>query len=1113
MVDPPDSLQEIIRQRQQAGFVGREAQLAFFRDNLALPVDDAGRRFLFAIHGDGGIGKTFLVGRLGKTAVERGWLTAVTDHSSYDVVEVMAAIAGELERQGARLKRFEQRYSTFVKRKNELGSGVPAAEDAASLVTQTAVRVGLGMARSLPLGGVVTEFIDPRAAAQGTDQFRAAIAKQVRSRADARLLLSPVEELTPAFVEGLRQLSRPVALFFDTYEMTSVFLDGWLRGLFDGVYGQLPVNLVITVAGRVPLDASRWSAYLGLVADVPLVPFTAVEVRQLLAQHGVIDEHMIAVILKASGGLPLAVAMLAESRPVGDWAPADVSAGVVERFLQWEDNPRRREIALSAALPRRLDEDVVGVLADSADVSALYDWLARQPFVTSGEGRCHYHDVVRRPMIRLNRGRSPQRWRELHGRLSKANRQWREQLGYGDEEGWSDPGWHGYLLEETYHRLCADPPGSIPDALSGAVEACAYGTTLVRKWAEMVAQAGDDADAAAVGALGKRLEDALSAEEDTDISFLDAILDERLLSTASRATAYRMRGREHRIAGRYEQALVDFGRAWRLQPQYAAVFAGRGETYRLMGRYEEALADFGRAIELDPEDDWAIASRGQTYQALGRFDEALADLSHAIELDPKVDWAIVSRGQTYQALGRFDEAFADQTRAIELDPDNAWAVAWRGETYRLMGRYEEALADFNCAIEIVGEVDWVIAWRGVTYSVMGRFEQAVADLTRAIELDPEYDWAIAWRGRTCRLMGRYEDALADLSRAIELDPEYAWAIAWRGETYRLMGRYEDALADLTRAIELDPEDDWAIANRGVTYLRMERYEEALADLTRAIELDPEYDWAIAWRGRTNRLMGRYEDALADLSRAIEIDPENAWVVAERGRTHRTAGHQAEAEADLNRAVALDPQDDDYQMERAMTRGIAHEGKDQFQCIVDVEATLDDSTRLAHMITDWLISTGIMESEEVSGKPGGHRPGRSWDTAVVGSFPSDDSGLPSPLRRIRIVSGRLFVHPLTLRAITCPSCGTRIEMHEKGHLAATWDRVMDAAARWQAEGTGFLRCPRCWNDAHLRDWHFDPAWAFGRLGIAFLNWPPLAESFISDVSSKLAHPVVVITGKL
>ncbi|MBW4673732.1 MAG: hypothetical protein KME52_06835 [Desmonostoc geniculatum HA4340-LM1] len=43
----PKSLQDILKQRQQSGFVGREDQVNQFRQNLALPLEDDRRRFLF----------------------------------------------------------------------------------------------------------------------------------------------------------------------------------------------------------------------------------------------------------------------------------------------------------------------------------------------------------------------------------------------------------------------------------------------------------------------------------------------------------------------------------------------------------------------------------------------------------------------------------------------------------------------------------------------------------------------------------------------------------------------------------------------------------------------------------------------------------------------------------------------------------------------------------------------------------------------------------------------------------------------------------------------------------------------------------------------------------
>ena len=210
---------------------GREAWLALFRDNLSLPANHVRRKFLFAVHGDGGVGKTFLIRKMDKLSVECGWLTAVTDETAYDVLEVMASISRQLNGQGARLKRFEQQFARYRKRQHELEAGAPAGDDTASLVTQTVVRMGVGAARSLPGGGAVTEFIDARAAAESTDRLRVAVTKKLRSRDDVKLLLSPIEELTPALVEGLRHLDKPVALFFDTYEQTSSFLDRSMRDI------------------------------------------------------------------------------------------------------------------------------------------------------------------------------------------------------------------------------------------------------------------------------------------------------------------------------------------------------------------------------------------------------------------------------------------------------------------------------------------------------------------------------------------------------------------------------------------------------------------------------------------------------------------------------------------------------------------------------------------------------------------------------------------------------------------------------------------------------------------------------------------------------------------
>lgn len=72
MVQARSSMQQLIAQRRRAGFVGRGAERAAFRANFDTPPEDERHRFLFHVHGNAGVGKTFLLRELDQVARERG---------------------------------------------------------------------------------------------------------------------------------------------------------------------------------------------------------------------------------------------------------------------------------------------------------------------------------------------------------------------------------------------------------------------------------------------------------------------------------------------------------------------------------------------------------------------------------------------------------------------------------------------------------------------------------------------------------------------------------------------------------------------------------------------------------------------------------------------------------------------------------------------------------------------------------------------------------------------------------------------------------------------------------------------------------------------------------
>jgi tetratricopeptide (TPR) repeat protein len=880
------SMQEIIRRRQETGFIGRQEVLARFRENFTLPADDPRHRFLFNVHGDPGVGKTFLVRQLQRIAAEQWARCALVDERAFDVPGTMAAIAAQLRPQGARLRAFERRHQRYEERRAALQADPPGLGGASLLIARLAVRLGLRAARTVPVVGMAADVVDPNAVVEQADHLHTLLTRALRSRDDAHLVLAPTEELTPLFVQDLRQVAtrRPLALFFDAYEHTATLLDAWLFDLVDGRrYGDLPGSLTITVAGREPLDAHRWAALLTEIEHVALDRFTDDEARQLLASKDVRDETLIDAILALSGRLPLLVATLAEGSPIDPAALAQPGGDAVEQFLRWEADERRREVALLAALPRQVDEDALAALTGTAGAEELYGWLRGLPFVLEQGGTCRYHELVRAPLLRVQRERSPQRWRRNHRRLADLNRESQRALDLPDAEGWTDAAWQAHALEETYHRLCAAPAAALPGALAGALNAYRAGRPLARRWTEMLRQAGEDAAAPAVARWAAQLADAAGEDEDCWIGFVTALLDRARLEPADRALALGQRAECHALDRRFEAALADFEQALTLDPTNAGLVAARGQTLRVMGRFEDALRDFDRAIELAPDSELAIASRGNVLRRLGRYEEAIADLTRAIALRPADEWAVAHRADTYRMIGRHSDAIADFTEAIRLNPTYYWAYASRALAHRHLGHHAEELAD----------------------------------LDRALEISPGYEWALAHRGVTHRQAGRHQQAIADLSRAIELDPDYAWALANRGVTHRQMGRYAEALADLDQALHLAPGNVWAFANRGVTLRQAGRYQEALDDLDEAVSLHPRYAWAVANRGETLRLLGRDAEALADLEEALELRPDDAWTLARRGAVRRRLGDQQGALADLDRALALGPADGAARFGRAL----------------------------------------------------------------------------------------------------------------------------------------------------------------------------------------------------
>ncbi|CCK25497.1 hypothetical protein BN159_1118 [Streptomyces davaonensis JCM 4913] len=919
---------ELIRQRAQAQFVGRRAQLALFAENLEKDpaADDDPAEFLFHVRGLGGVGKSTLLRQWQETARRAGAVTAAVDETDvHGVAQALLELARQLAEQDGPLKDFDRAAEQY-RREQETATGpLPAdgpADAETSMSSRLVTQAALGAASLIPGAGVVTAMTNPDAAAQGLDRLRAGARGRGRKGRTG-----DTAELCQSFVTELGRLCERhkwVVLFLDTWELTGRYLGGWLRDLLADVFGPLPQNVLVVLAGRDELAERDWALLRTQVAEVPLEVFTEAETRTLLAARGVTEPDVVDAVLQLSMGLPLLVQLLARTRPESaeELSDGDEVDRAVERFVQWVQDPRRRETVLACALVPHLNEDVfaAAVPEESRD---LWEWLCRQPFVSGRGDFKQYHAVVRASIVRQRRIRSPQSWTTAHLRLAETHAGWRTEAEreLPELKRWGDPAWRRLRMDETYHLLCARPARHLTTALEDTVQATAQGAAVLRQWTDSLGQAARDSADPALLAWAERLQLCFSADE-PEIAHFTALLAHGALGTLPRACAHNYRGWYLYRAGRDEEGMADLERAVALAPDDARARADRGGGHLRAGRRDEAVADFTAALELDPDRASVLAQRAEAHRQSRRYDDAVADFTAALDRHHDRVYVLSSRGQAHRQAGRYDDAVTDLTAALDLRPEYAWALAQRGEAHREAERYDEAVTDFTAALGHDPDFAWALSSRGAAHRQAGRHDEAIADQTAALRLDSAYFWALAERGEVHREAGRYDEAVADLTAALALSPRYAWALGSRGQAHHGAGRYDEAVADLTAALELDATLDWARSHRVEAHYLAGRSQEALEDLSTVMELQPSSPWPLAVRGFMHRMNGDYAQAAADYASALERAPDDRarlWVVRDRGEFHRQTGRLAQAVEDFTTCLDLNPDD----VWSRKLRGISH----------------------------------------------------------------------------------------------------------------------------------------------------------------------------------------------
>ncbi len=185
-------------------------------------------------------------------------------------------------------------------------------------------------------------------------------------------------------------------------------------------------------------------------------------------------------------------------------------------------------------------------------------------------------------------------------------------------------------------------------------------------------------------------------------------------------------------------------RSGKLDPHYnlgtAFVEMNLGDVLARKGQPDEAMVHFGQAIKLQPDYAEAYYNRGNVLYAKGRIDEAIADWEKTLQIQPNDADAHTGLGNGLLRKGALTEAIGHYNQAMALAPEDphshsnlAWVLATSSDASIRDGAKAVELAQQAVSLS-GGREPLFFRTLAAAYAETGRFSDAIAVIQQAVAI-------------------------------------------------------------------------------------------------------------------------------------------------------------------------------------------------------------------------------------------------------------------------------------------------------------------------------------------------------------------------------------------
>ncbi len=372
-------------------------------------------------------------------------------------------------------------------------------------------------------------------------------------------------------------------------------------------------------------------------------------------------------------------------------------------------------------------------------------------------------------------------------------------------------------------------------------------------------------------------------------------------------------------AGKQDAAEQSILRALERFPKEPRVYRALGELAESRGRYDEAILRFEEAQKLDPNNVGIRFQKGVALRKARRFEEAARELDAVESIEKDYPGLALERGNLFEAAGRSAEALKAYESALAQAPTDPDLMLRVGCGKAMAGFSKDAIELLTKVAEerpTSAELNFCL---GLAYFKDGKdLPMAKRIIERAIGLDASRAPYHLYAGWIALEMRDFSTAGRFLDKAIELDQTLGDAYWQRGVLRVRQGAVDDAERDLRRALELSPSRFEAHASLAEAYLQMGREDKALAAFALAAQGGPLEPYVQFRYGKLLVDNHRPGEAIAQLEAALKNAPSGAetpsWVWEAHRELGMALGRKKEAIAHYQAFLENGPSDSPYRAE-------------------------------------------------------------------------------------------------------------------------------------------------------------------------------------------------------